>query len=129
MHGWGELSADLIIISSGVPDKPLAASVTIVNLNVLVEWSAPFDNFGQITKYKTAFALHSSTETFVEETEHCDQHNILITVNTQCLLPMSVLRSGPWSLVFDELIKVKISACNLNGCGEYSDYSPSVARV
>ena len=72
MHGWGELSADLVIVSSGVPAKPLAASVTIVNLNVLVEWTAPFDNYGQITKYKTAFALHSSTETFVEETEHCD---------------------------------------------------------
>lgn len=129
MHGWGELSSELVIVSSGVPAKPLAASVTIVNLNVLVEWTAPFDNYGQITKYKTAFALHSSTETFVEETEHCDQRNDLITVNTQCLLPMSVLRSGPWSLVFDELIKVKISACNLNGCGEYSDYSPSAARV
>jgi hypothetical protein len=72
MHGWGELSAELVIVSSGVPAKPLAASVTIVNLNVLVEWTAPFDNYGQITKYKTAFALHSSTETFVEETEHCD---------------------------------------------------------
>jgi len=64
MHGWGDLSAELIIVSSGVPAKPLAASVTIVNLDVLVEWTAPFDNYGQITNYKTAFALHS-TDTFI----------------------------------------------------------------
>lgn len=33
-HGWGEMSNELTVLSSGVPEQPAAAIVTIVNRNV-----------------------------------------------------------------------------------------------
>lgn len=42
---------------------------------------------------------------------------------------MTVLRAAPYSLQYDSLIRVKVSACNLNGCGTYSDANTIGARI
>lgn len=42
---------------------------------------------------------------------------------------MTVLRSSPYNLVFDSLIRVKLTACNLNGCGDESDVNTVGAFV
>jgi hypothetical protein len=45
-----------------------------------------------------------------------------------CQIPLYALRAEPWNLKFDDLIRAKISACNLNGCSEESD-SDSQTRI
>jgi hypothetical protein len=42
---------------------------------------------------------------------------------------MSILREAPYSLQYDHVIRVKISACNINGCGEYSDFATDGAKI
>lgn len=58
IHGFGDLSPELTVISSGVPAMPTSAVVTIVNQNVQISWSAPVDNYGAITSYMTSIAEH-----------------------------------------------------------------------
>lgn len=44
-------------------------------------------------------------------------------------MPLSVLRAEPYSLLFDSLIRTKLTACNLNGCGEESDANTEGALI
>jgi hypothetical protein len=42
---------------------------------------------------------------------------------------MDYVREAPWSLIYDELIKVKVQACNLNGCGLESEANTVGAQI
>ena len=53
----------------------------------------------------------------------------MITQLQYCLIPLSNLRQAPFSLIFDTLIRAKITACNLNGCGVESLPNTVGARV
>jgi hypothetical protein len=53
VHGWGANSDTLTVVSSAVPNQPLAVTSEIVNLDVKLNWQAPESNFAAITSYVT----------------------------------------------------------------------------
>jgi hypothetical protein len=78
IHGWGELSDQLTEVASSMPDQGLSPVITIEDLNVKISWTAPNDNYAQITSYVVRIA-HESSETFEEETTYCDGSDAMIT--------------------------------------------------
>ena len=120
IHGWGERSDELVEIASGRPDQPDAATVQIVNLDVMVSWSAPASNHASITQYLIKFVQVGGV-TFTEESTYCDGSQQLILLQRFCLVPHSVLTATPYSLTFDTLIEVKVQALNRNGWSDASD--------
>lgn len=51
IHGWGEYSDPLSVVVSSMPEQPLPPVITIDNLDVKISWTAPDNNFGQISSY------------------------------------------------------------------------------
>jgi len=47
----------------------------------------------------------------------------------ECKIPMSVFRSSPISLKFDQLITATVAACNRNGCSQFSPLNTIGAKV
>jgi hypothetical protein len=78
IHGWGELSDSLTVVASSMPEQGLSPLITIVDLNVKISWTAPNDNYDQISSYIVKIA-HGGLETFEEETTYCDGSDSTIT--------------------------------------------------
>jgi hypothetical protein len=51
IQGWGAYSPLLTVVSSAIPDNPLPAASSIINLDVEISWYTPDDNYSPITSY------------------------------------------------------------------------------
>lgn len=57
VHGWSsEFSNEYEFHTSTRPDTPVAALTALENLNLRIEWVAPFDNYLPISAYKIVIA-------------------------------------------------------------------------
>lgn len=56
VNGWGPFSTILIIKSTGIPGTPQPPTTYIQNLNVLISWTDPVNNFEAINSYKIMVA-------------------------------------------------------------------------
>jgi hypothetical protein len=132
IHGWGETSNLLTFVSSSMPEQPDAPRTFLsedpLDQNLLISWDAPTNNFGQIERYIVKVAAEG-TDDFYEEPQHCDGSQEDITTLRQCQIPLALLEEDPYNLLFDSLIRVKLTACNLNGCGAESEANTEGAKV
>jgi hypothetical protein len=71
INGWGAWSSSLIVVASGIPEKPDPVQVHLVNLDVQISWTPPTNNFASITAYQILI-LHSDGTTFTENLQFCD---------------------------------------------------------
>lgn len=127
MHGWSLYSDTLEQISSDVPSKPTPLTTELYDYKVIFEWIAPTDNYQPITRFVVLLADTSET-VFEPDLEHCDGNYIDIVTARRCEIPLLTLREKQL-LVFDQVIKAKVAACNLNGCGSFSELNTVGARV
>jgi len=111
IHGWGLTSDELVVVASGVPSKPDPIIVTIENLDVKIDWTPPSENFATITAYQVRI-VESDGSTFTEQILHCDGTSAYIVSTDFCLIPETVLRAAPYSLLFDTLIEADVRALN-----------------
>lgn len=101
-----------------MPDSP---ATTFHFDHVTIDWYAP-DNAGSpITSY-TIFIRTSDMVTYTTELSHCDGSDPTIVADTQCNIPVSVLRAAPFNLPWGNLVYAKIEATNA-----YGDSGPSDA--
>ena len=56
LHGWGLRSEEFSTFTSGIPDKPDPVSVQIVNLDVMISWEIPNENYASVTRYLITIA-------------------------------------------------------------------------
>lgn len=128
IHGWGVHSEYLSLVSSSVPEQPAALTIQLINLDVQISWTQSFNNYASITGYVVVIQDTSAANLYTELAD-CDASEEQIAEQESCLIPLTTLRAEPWSLQFDQLIQAQISACNINGCGEYSDLNTIGALV
>jgi len=109
-HGWGDWSSEATVVAAGVPDAPAAPTTSIDNTNVKIQWTAPDANSGSIDGYRVYVA--DSTATYHLESTYCDGLQDPVKSQLYCLIPMTILRSSPYSLAYAATIEAKVEARN-----------------
>ena len=86
---------------------------TIDGLVVKVTWSAPFDNFDDITKY----LIEIRHKDFISFSESGDCNGSLESVvsSRECSISLQVLRTAPYLLTQDDYIVARVKAFNSFG--------------
>ena len=95
----------------------MSSAVTSIDTatgGVKILWTAPNSNSDTITAYKIEIVDHTLT-TWSQDLVHCDGTNSIIKSNLYCIVPMSVLITSPFNLLYAELVGVRISAQNTYG--------------
>lgn len=86
---------------------------------VRITFYSPASNGATITKYQIVI-LASDGSTYYETTTYCDGSNSGIISNMYCDIPMTTLRTSPYSLTYGTTVKAKAKAYNSNGWGSFS---------
>lgn len=85
-----------------MPATPVAPTTSVSGSNVIVTWTAPYNNGSPLTAYN--IYLRMSTLVFALETTHCDGTTSTIIAATSCTIPFSALTSSPFSLVLNNSV-------------------------
>lgn len=68
--GYGAASESLTLLHAMVPEKPALPTVQNSGQDVILTWSAPYDNGTPITYY--TILIKQADNTFSQETANCD---------------------------------------------------------
>lgn len=115
------LSADsntLQVLCAFVPYAPAAPTTTVVNENLLLEWTAPTANGSPLLAYRVE--IEQADGTFSEELTSCDGSEYFIFTMTACTIPLATLRADPFLLTMGTTIRAQIVAINEYGESDYS---------
>lgn len=86
---------------------------------MLISWTAEYDGGSTLTAY-AIYILHSDGISYSQDLVNCDGSTSLILTNLQCSVPISTLRSTPYSLPWGSSIQVKLTTTNAVGTSDYS---------
>lgn len=129
LHGWGAWSPQVPIKAAQVPYKMATVSTAVESTAgaVTITWLAPADGSDPITAYR--IEIRDATAAWVVESTYCDGTDSAVLSGRTCTVPMSALRTSPFSLAFDALVEVRASARNSYGWGAASDATTVGARI
>ena len=115
------------IKAAGLPDQvaTITTSIDAGSGGVLIQWVEPHDGSQAITEYLVEIA-DVNTASWHEDSTNCDGSDPSLT---SCLIPMDVLVTAPYSLVFDQLVQVRVTAINSYGPGTPSEVNTDGARA
>ena len=124
-----DFSPQLTIMAASKPDQPASVTTSIDGINVVIDWDAPSDNGATISSYVIEILDHDGN--WIQDTSYCDGADATVKADTQCSVPMSVLRDaeGLYRLERDEQVSARISAVNSLGTSAVSDLPVSMATV
>ena len=128
VHGWGPYSPSITIKAADIPETPSAVVTSITDIYVKFEWSQPDDRSSPITEYELSIRQSDQT-TFTEETTYCEGARSAIISSRYCLVPMTALRAGPYSLGYSNLVVAKLRARNDIGWSPLSSENGAGALV
>lgn len=105
MWGWSSFSPISTIRASSTPAQmnTVTTSIDSATGGVKIQWSSPNNNGNIITAYKIEI-LQSDLVTWTEDTTNCNGALPSIVSSLQCIIPMSVLTTIPYSLAFGDLV-------------------------
>ena len=112
--GYSPFSASVEILAAQIPDRPAAPSTVLQDTNILISWSAPFNQGSPITSYKIQIRQNDNSSYSLDLT-NCDGSQQGFLTTTQCSVPVSVLRSAPFSLPWGSPVYATIIASNKYG--------------
>lgn len=119
-HGYGAYSSEVMILAAQNPQKPAAPTTTFDTTQVIVDWSAPFDEGSTITKYEIYIRTNDAV-TYSLELTYCDGSVAQIVSDTRCEIPVSTLRVAPFNLYWGDSVYAKVIAFNMYGQSLESD--------
>lgn len=100
-----------------MPGKP---TTLVSGSNVLISWPAPvFDGASQITNY-TILIRQRDNVTYSTQLTNCNGATPAVLTFRTCSIPITVLRSDPFSLDWGSSINAKVRATNIVGSSDYS---------
>jgi hypothetical protein len=105
--GWGAYSSITTMTPQASPSQMSAVTTTVVGSNVQISWSLPTSNGASVTAYKIVIA-QTGGSIYTETTVYCDGTDPQIISDLQCLVPMTVLSSSPYSLAYGALVIAKV---------------------
>jgi hypothetical protein len=94
-----------------VPAQPSAPVTTWSPDDVVLTWTPPDDGGSTITGY-TVSIRHSDLSTFSVDATNCDMSSSILTT---CTVPVTSLRSSPYSLEWGSSVFAKVIAVNIYG--------------
>lgn len=80
-----------------------APTVTYSGNFIKISWSEPSNNGSPILKYLVEI-LKSDLSTFSQDLINCDGSKSTIKTNKYCEIPLTTLRSAPFSLTYGTLV-------------------------
>jgi hypothetical protein len=125
--GFGLFSNEVDITAAKVPEKPAAPSTSTNNVSVRISWVDPDSNSSPITGYEVMVA--TSTGDFIFDLQYCNAATEPIISQQYCEIPVSVLRTAPYFLVFDQTVYAKFRASNIYGWSVYSESNSEGAQI
>lgn len=126
IFGWSAWSQEATFFTSGAPLGPTTITMQIINLNIKISWSFPFENYAPLNAYRLEVKDYFGLT--YNEAAACDGTVPQVVTERFCLIPMAAFRQPPHSLVLDQEIVVRIQARNARGWGEYG-YSTNGIHV
>jgi hypothetical protein len=108
-YGPGDAQTVPVTIKAGqAPDAPNAPTTAVPANSVYVEisWTAPTSNHFAIDRYQIQLLRQDGT--WQEDLTYCDGSTAQIITDLKCLVPMSVLRAAPYSLVLGDNIVARV---------------------
>ncbi|CDW74138.1 pa14 multi-domain protein [Stylonychia lemnae] len=129
IHGWGPYSDPVAIYAARAPSKVLSVSTEIDSATggIKVSWLPPNANGDPITQYKIEIA--NVLTSYWGTSTYCDGTSNQVLTNLYCILPMSIFTEVPYSYLYTNVVKFRISAANSYLFGETSDPNTSGAQV
>jgi hypothetical protein len=97
-----------------VPDQPAAPSTVIDGLTVRINWVAPNARGYQITRYIIKIR-QSDNLSFKEEPISCDGSDTTVMAGLSCKVPISTLKTPPYSISWGLSIYATVTAVNVYG--------------
>ncbi len=99
--GWGEFSPVATIRASTFPNLvPSVLTSYDVSGGLKISWAQTKNNGDPITEYKIQIFSYASS-TWYEEVLNCNGASQTVVNNRQCVIPVAVLNTLPYSLAFD----------------------------
>ena len=117
--GYSVQSKSVYIYCAFVPEKVSTLSTAINGGNVVVTWTAPFNNGATITSYMVE--IKQSDYTFAQELTYCDASQTAIVQSQTCSIPILTLLDAPFSLELGGSVYARVTATNYYGDSEVSD--------
>jgi hypothetical protein len=114
------MSSELSILAAQAPSKPLSPTTAISGRNVTISWLAPDNGGSAILGYIIKIRLHDGVN-FMEDNVNCNGSLSSIVAAQTCTVPISTLRSVPYSIAWGSSIFAKVSAINIYGTSAESD--------
>ena len=105
------------VLTSQTPAQPLPPTTTWQPDDVLISWTAPNNGGSPITGYRISIVT-SDGVTYQEDATHCDATQSTATV---CTVPVTALKSTPFSLDWGTSVYAKVVAINAYGDSSASD--------
>lgn len=98
----------MTIKTGQAPNAPNAPTTAVPTNSIYVEisWTAPTNNFFAIDQYQ--ILIQKKDGTFYEDLTYCDGSTSQVISDLKCLVPMSVLRAAPYSLLLEDDIVAKV---------------------
>jgi len=94
-QGWGPFSEVLSLVAARRPDQMPSVVTSNEFTDVKIAWEEPaYDGGSPLLGFRVQ--IKTAEGFYEEETEHCD--GIINKANLFCVIPMSALRSEPFSL-------------------------------
>lgn len=106
-------SDSVAILAAQTPDPPIAPVTSVSGTNILITWTAPFDNGSPITSYE--ILIQNSDDITYAMTPSCDGTDPTIRSARQCMVPVSVLLTSPFNHVYGNFIYATVKATNAFG--------------
>lgn len=78
----------------------VSTSIDSATGGVKISWSAPYNNGDTINTYLIEIS-DALTVSWIPQTTYCDGSITTIKSNMYCVIPMNILTSAPYGLVFD----------------------------
>ncbi len=111
--GYSANSTSVEILAAQPPTRPEAPTTVLQDTNIVITWSAPFNQGSAITSYQI-WIRHNDNSSYSLDLTNCDgsQQVFLTMTPPHCSVPVSVLRSAPFSLPWGSPVFATIIATN-----------------
>jgi hypothetical protein len=86
-HDYGFYSDEISVLAAQMPNKPLAPTLQLVDDDLKVSWTAPFNGGSPITGYR--IYLRKLNGAYIQDFSHCDGSLDEIKTSLSCRIPTS----------------------------------------
>jgi hypothetical protein len=117
VYGFSVFSSTISVLTAQPPAQPISPTTVWSPDNVIISWTSPDNGGSPITGY-TVTIRQADGSTFTSDLTNCDMS---ASTATTCSVPVSSLRSSPYSLQWGDSVYAKVFATNIYGNSLVSD--------